>query len=65
MESLSSLRQNFNIELNYLELATNLLIAALLASIVEYIFRNYSNSINNKKTFSKNFILIVTINALS
>ncbi len=63
MESLSSLRQNFNIELNYLELATNLLIAALLASIVEYIFRNYSNSINNKKTFSKNFILIATTTA--
>ena len=63
MDSLAALKQNFNIDLNYIELAINLIIAAILAWILEYIFKNYSNSINNKKVFSKNFILIATTTA--
>ena len=63
MDSLATLKQNFNIDLNYIELAVNLIIAAILAGILEYIFTNYSNSINNKKVFSKNFVLIATTTA--
>ncbi len=63
MDSLATLKQNFNIDLNYIELAVNLIIAAILAGILEYIFTNYSKSINNKKVFSKNFVLIATTTA--
>ena len=62
MDSLTSLKENFNIQLNYPELALNLIIAALLAWLLEFVFINYSNSINNKKVFSKKkklkFVLI-------
>ena len=37
MDSLAALKQNFNIDLNYIELAINLIIAAILAWILEYI----------------------------
>ena len=63
MDSLTSLKENFNIQLNYPELALNLIIAALLAWLLEFIFINYSNSINNKKVFSKNFVIIATTTA--
>ena len=63
MNSLTSLKENFNIQLNYPELALNLIIAALLALLLEFVFINYSNSINNKKVFSKNFVIIATTTA--
>ena len=63
MDSLTSLKQNINIQLNYPDLALNLIIAAVLAWILEFVFNNYSNTINNKKVFSKNFILIATTTA--
>ena len=63
MPSLSSISENINIQLNYTDLVINLLIAALLALILEFIFINYSNTINNKKIFSKNFIIIATTTA--
>ena len=63
MDSLTSLKENFNIQLNYPELALNLIIAALLAWLLEFVFINYSNSINNKKVFSKNFVIIATTTA--
>ncbi len=63
MESLTSLKQNINIQLNYTDLALNLIIAAILAWILEYVFVNYSNTINNKKVFSKNFIVIAMTTA--
>ncbi len=63
MDSLTSLKQNINIQLNYTDLALNLIIAAILAWILEYVFVNYSNTINNKKVFSKNFIVIAMTTA--
>jgi len=63
MDSLTSLKQNINIQLNYPDLALNLIIAAVLAWILEFVFNNYSNTVNNKKVFSKNFILIATTTA--
>ena len=63
MDSLTSLKENFNIQLNYPELALNLIIAALLGWLLEFVFINYSNSINNKKVFSKNFVIIATTTA--
>ena len=63
MDSLTSLKQNINIQLNYPDLALNLIIAAILAWILEYVFVNYSNTINNKKVFSKNFIVIAMTTA--
>lgn len=63
MEALTTLKQNINIQLNYPELAINLIIAALLAWLLEFVFINYSNTINNKKIFSKNFLIIATTTA--
>tara|TARA_B100000989_G_C19532686_1_gene471027 strand:- start:8823 stop:9497 length:675 start_codon:yes stop_codon:yes gene_type:complete len=63
MDSLAALGQNINIQLNFTDLAINLLIAAILAWILEIVFIRYSNTINNKKIFSKNFIIIATTTA--
>lgn len=63
MDKLSLINQNINIQLNYPDLAINLVIAAILALILERVFISYSQTINNKKVFSKNFILIATTTA--
>ena len=63
MDKLSLINQNINIQLNYPDLAINLIIAAILALILERVFVSYSQTINNKKIFSKNFILIATTTA--
>ena len=63
MNSLTSLKENINIQLNYPELALNLIIAAFLGWLLEIVFINNSNTINNKKIFSQNFILIATTTA--
>ena len=63
MDKLSLINQNINIQLNYPDLAINLIIAAILALILERVFVSYSQTINNKKVFSKNFILIATTTA--
>jgi hypothetical protein len=63
MPSLSAISENINIQLNYTDFVINLLIAAFLAWILELVFINYSNTINNKKIFSKNFIIIATTTA--
>jgi len=63
MDKISIINQNINIQLNYPDLALNLVIAAVLALILERVFISYSQTINNKKIFSKNFILIATTTA--
>ncbi|MDC6474831.1 DUF4956 domain-containing protein [Candidatus Pelagibacter ubique] len=63
MDKISIINQNINIQLNYPDLALNLVIAAILALILERVFISYSQTINNKKIFSKNFILIATTTA--
>ena len=63
MDKISIINQNINIQLNYPDLALNLVIAAILALILEHVFISYSQTINNKKIFSKNFILIATTTA--
>ena len=63
MDKISLINQNINIQLNYPDLALNLVIAATLALILERVFISYSQTINNKKVFSKNFILIATTTA--
>ena len=63
MDKISLINQNINIQLNYPDLALNLVIAAVLALILERVFISYSQTINNKKIFSKNFILIATTTA--
>ena len=63
MDKISLINKNINIQLNYPDLALNLVIAAVLALILERVFISYSQTINNKKVFSKNFILIATTTA--
>ncbi len=63
MELLSSFQTNINIEIGYFDLLVNLIIAAILGWLLEYVFIKYSQTINNKKIFSKNFILIATTTA--
>ena len=63
MPTISAINENINIQLSYTDLLINLLIAALLAWILELIFVKYSSTINNKKIFSKNFIIIATTTA--
>lgn len=63
MDKISLINENINIQLNYPDLALNLVIAGVLALILEYVFISYSQTINNKKVFSKNFILIATTTA--
>ena len=47
-----------NIEIDLLGFAANLLIAFLLSYILSLAYVKYSNSLSNKKIFSKNFYLI-------
>ena len=63
MDLLSSFQSDVIIEIGYIDLFFNLIIAAVLGWILEYFFINYSQTINNKKVFSKNFILIATTTA--
>jgi len=63
MNNLSLINPNIKIEILYSDLIINLIIAAILGWILEYIFISYSQTINNKKIFSKNFILIATTTA--
>lgn len=63
MDILSSFQSDIVIEIGYLDLFLNLVIAAILGRILEYFFINFSQTINNKKVFSKNFILIATTTA--
>lgn len=63
MNSLSSINQSINIQLNFTDLIINLLIAASLGFILELVFIRYSKTINNKKIFSQNFIIIATTTA--
>tara|TARA_Y100000816_G_scaffold189897_2_gene138348 strand:+ start:2133 stop:2804 length:672 start_codon:yes stop_codon:yes gene_type:complete len=63
MDLLSNFQSDIVIELGYIDLFFNLIIAAALAWTLEYFFINYSQTINNKKVFSKNFILIATTTA--
>ena len=58
MDLLSSFQSDVIIEIGYIDLFFNLIIAAALGWLLEYFFINYSQTINNKKIFSKNFILI-------
>lgn len=63
MDLLSSFQSDVIIEIGYIDLFFNLIIAAVLSWLLEYFFINYSQTINNKKVFSKNFILIATTTA--
>ena len=63
MDLLSSFQSDIIIEIGYIDLFFNLIIASVLGWILEYFFINYSQTINNKKVFSKNFILIATTTA--
>lgn len=63
MDALSLINTDIKIEILYTDLIINLIIAAILGWILEYIFISYSQTINNKKIFSKNFILIATTTA--
>ena len=57
MDLLSSFQSDVIIEIGYIDLFFNLIIADVLGWLLEYFFINYSQTINNKKIFSKNFIL--------
>ena len=61
MDTLSALNANINIQLNFTDLAINLIIAAILGW-VWVVFIRY-NTINNKTVFSKNFVIIATTTA--
>ena len=63
MDLLSSFQSDIVIEIGYIDLFINLIIAAVLSWILEYFFINFSQTINNRKVFSKNFILIATTTA--
>ena len=63
MDTLNALNANINIQLNFTDLAINLIIAAILGWILEFVFIRYSNTINNKTVFSKNFVIIATTTA--
>ncbi len=63
MDLLSTFKSDIIIEIGYVDLFLNLIIAAILGWILEFFFINYSQTINNKKVFSKNFILIATTTA--
>ena len=63
MDTLSALNANINIQLNFTDLAINLIIAAILGWVLEFVFIRYSNTINNKTVFSKNFVIIATTTA--
>ena len=63
MDLLSSFQSDVIIDIGYIDLFFNLIIASVLGWILEYFFINYSQTINNKKVFSKNFILIATTTA--
>ena len=63
MDLLSSFQSDIIIDIGYIDLFFNLIIASILGWILEYFFINYSQTINNKKVFSKNFILIATTTA--
>jgi len=58
--SLTALENAINIELTILDLSLNLIIAAILAHILQIVFINYSQTLNNKKVFSNNFVIIAT-----
>ncbi len=63
MDLLSSFQSDIVIEIGYIDLFINLIIAAVLSWILEYFFINFSQTINNRKVFSKNFILIAITTA--
>ena len=63
MDLLSTFQSDVILEIGYIDLFFNLIIAAILSWILEYFFINYSQTINNKKVFSKHFILIATTTA--
>jgi len=63
MDLLSTFQSDIIIEIGYFDLFLNLIIAAILGWLLEFFFINYSQTINNKKVFSKNFILIATTTA--
>ena len=53
MDLLSSFQSDVIIEIGYIDLFFNLIITSVLGWLLEYFFINYSQTINNKKIFSK------------
>ena len=53
-----------NIEISLLVFAANLFIAFILSYILSLVYVKYSNSLSNKKLFSKNFYLITLTTTL-
>ena len=53
-----------NIEIDLLSFAFNLVIAFILSHILSLVYVKYSNSLSNKKIFSKNFYLITLTTTL-
>ena len=61
--SLSALENAINIDLNIVDVCLNLIIAAILSYILQIVFINCSKTLNNKKIFSNNFVIIATTTA--
>ena len=62
MNNISLLNQNLDV--NFLDLIINLLIAFFLGLILAFIYRKYGNAISNRSLFSNNFVLIITTTTL-
>jgi hypothetical protein len=39
----------------------NLVLAALLASVVSYVYQRYANSVSNRKSFANNFVILTMV----
>jgi hypothetical protein len=55
---------NVNVDISIVEFSLNLIICAILAHILSYVYENYGDSLSNRINFSRNFIPLSLTTAL-
>jgi preprotein translocase subunit Sss1 len=68
MDILTSIYEGFKInpvaEIPILGFIINIIMASMLSLFLSYIYNNYGNSLSNRRSFSKNFLLLTTTTML-